>query len=68
MKTAKRPPRTSSRAAKPPSFGDLCEISGGRAVAWRRNGCTMREMREFAGDEPFMLSDVIPALHGLGFT
>ena len=68
MKTAKRPPRTSSRAAKPPSFGDLCEISGGLAVAWRRNGCTMREMREFAGDEPFILSDVIPALHGLGFT
>jgi len=63
--------RKSSRApavTKLPSFGDLCEMSGGLAVVWRRNGCTEREMLEFINDEPFILCDVIPALHRLGFT
>jgi len=51
-----------------PSFGDLCELSGGLAAAWRRKGCTEREMREFLYDDPFVLCDVVPALHALGFT
>ena len=51
----------------PGSFGDLCEISGGLAVVWRRNGCTEREMRAFAEDDPSILCDVVPALHALGF-
>ena len=51
-----------------PSFGDLCELSGGLAAAWRRRGCTEREMREFLHDDPFVLGDVVPALHALGFT
>jgi len=51
-----------------PSFGDLCELSGGLAAAWRRKGCTEREMREFLHDDPFVLGDVVPALHALGFT
>ena len=57
-----------SRRAKASSFGDLCEMSGGLAVVWRRKGCTEREMQAFAGDAPFVLCDVIPALHALGFT
>ena len=67
MKSAKK----SSRAAvvtKLPSFGDLCEMSDGLAAVWRRNGCTEREIFEFINDEPFILCDVIPALHRLGFT
>ena len=67
MKPAKNIPRVSSRAAKPLSFGDLCEMSGGLAVVWRRNGCTKREMLAFVNDEPFILCDVVPSLHGLGF-
>ena len=59
-----------SRARRPtvPSFGDLCELSGGLAAVWRRKGCTKREMREFLDDDPFVLGNVIPALHALGFT
>ena len=68
MKTKKSISRVSSHVAKLPSFGDLCEMSGGLAVVWRRNGCTKREMLEFVNDEPFILCDVIPALHRLGFT
>ena len=59
-----------SRTCRPnaSSFGDLCELSGGLASVWRRKGCTEREMREFLDDDPFVLGDVIPALHALGFT
>ena len=49
--------RKSSRApavTKLPSFGDLCEMSGGLAVIWRRNGCTEREMLEFINDDTGM--------------
>lgn len=53
---------------KMPSFGDLCEMSEGLAVVWQRNGCTKREMLAFVDDEPFILCDVVPALHRLGFT
>jgi hypothetical protein len=35
---------------------------------WRRRGCTEREMREFVDDDEFVLCDVVPALHALGFT
>ena len=57
-----------SRRPKEPTFGDLCEWSGGLAVMWRRRGCTEREMREFVDDDEFVLCDVVPALHALGFT
>jgi len=50
------------------SFGDLCELSEGRAVRWRRLGCTEREMWTFAEDAPFILDTVVPALHSLGFS
>lgn len=50
------------------SFGDLCEISEGLAVVWRRKGCTEREMWAFANDDPAILCDVVPALHELGFS
>jgi len=49
------------------TFGDLCEISEGLAVGWRRRGCTEREMWAFAEDDPSILCDVVPALHTLGF-
>ena len=49
------------------TFGDLCEMSEGLAVVWRRNGCTEREMWAFAEDDPSILCDVVPALHALGF-
>jgi len=52
----------------PGSFGDLCEISEGRAVAWRRLGCTDREMWEFAEDAPFILDSVVPSLHSMGLS
>ena len=51
----------------PGTFGDLCEVSGGLAAAWRRGGCTEREMWAFAEDDPAILCDVVPALHALGF-
>ena len=57
-----------SRRPKEPTFGDLCEWSGGLAVVWRRKGCTEREMQEFMNDDEFVLCDVVPALHALGFT
>lgn len=60
--------RRHPRKADRPSFGDLCEMSEGLAVVWRRNGCTEREMFEFMDDEPFILCDVIPVMHKLGFT
>ena len=67
MKTTKKAFRAPA-ATKLLSFGDLCEMSGGLAVIWRRNGCTEREMLEFINDEPFILCDIIPALHRLGFS
>ena len=60
--------RWHSRKSKEPTFGDLCEWSEGLAVVWRRKGCTEREMLEFIEDDPFVLCDVVPALHALGFT
>ena len=60
--------RWHSRKAKEPTFGDLCEWSEGLAVVWRRKGCTEREMREFIDDDPFVLCNVVPALHALGFS
>ena len=52
----KSPSRRRPRGG-PGSFGDLCEISGGLAVVWRRNGCTEREMWAFAEDDPSILCD-----------
>ena len=60
--TSRRRPR-----GIPGTFGDLCEISEGLAVVWRRRGCTEREMWAFAEDDPSILCDVVPALHALGF-
>jgi hypothetical protein len=50
------------------SFGDLCELSEGRAVRWRSLGCTEREMWTFVEDAPFVLDTVVPVLHSLGFS
>ncbi len=60
--TSRRRPR-----GIPGTFGDLCEISEGLAVVWRRRGCTEREMWAFAEEDPSILCDVVPALHALGF-
>jgi len=59
--------RPSAKARRLPSFGDLCEATDGRAVEWRQLGCTDAEIDSFKGDSPFILSDVVPFLHGLGF-
>ena len=65
-KSRKLPSRRRPRGV-PGTFGDLCEISEGLAVVWRRKGCTEREMWAFAEDDPSILCDVVPALHALGF-
>ncbi len=62
----KSPVRRKSRGV-PGTFGDLCEVSEGLAIVWRRKGCTEREMWAFAEDDPSILCDVVPALHALGF-
>ena len=49
-------------------FGELCEASEGLAVEWRRKGCTEREMWRFVYDNPFVLCELVPLLHRLGFT
>ena len=65
---AKRPPRPHCKPrGVPGTFADLCEISDGLAVIWRRKGCTEREMWAFAEDDPTILCDIVPALHALGF-
>ena len=51
-----------------PTFGDLCEATEGRAAEWRKFGCTDAEIRAFKDDSPFILSAVVPFLHGFGFT
>ena len=65
--TARKAASRRSRQGHPGTFGDLCEMSEGLAVVWRRNGCTEREMWAFAEDDPSILCDVVPALHALGF-
>lgn len=62
------PCRRRSRRKKASVFGNLCEISGGLVAVWRGKGCTEREILEFIGDEPFILCDVIPLMHKLGFS
>ena len=37
-------------------------------MVWRERGCTEREMLEFVNDDPFVLGEVIPAMHALGFS
>ena len=64
---ARKPPARRVPRAVRGTFGDLCEMTDGLAVVWRRNGCTEREMWAFAGDDPSILRDVVPALHSLGF-
>jgi len=55
------------RSRRRPTFGDICEATEGRAVEWRKSGCTNAEMWAFKDDSPFILSAVVPFLHGLGF-
>ncbi len=51
-----------------PTFGDLCEATDGRAAEWRRWGCTDAEIDSFKDDSPFILFNVVPFLHELGFS
>ena len=51
-----------------PTFGDLCEATDGLAAEWRRRGCTDAEIDSFKDDSPFILSNVVPFLRGLGFS
>lgn len=55
------------RSHRRPTFGDLCEATEGRAVEWRKFGCSEAEIWAFKDDSPFILSAVVPFLHGLGF-
>lgn len=65
--TAKRR-RLSAKAQRRLSFAELCEATGGRAVAWRRLGCTEAEIRAFMYDSPFILFEVVPTLHEFGLS
>ena len=71
-KTAKPPSsvkrRHSSAKKRRPTFGDLCEATDGLAAEWRRLGCTDAEIASFKDDSPFILFNVMPFLHGLGFS
>ena len=60
--------RTPSAKKRRPTFGDLCEATDGLAAEWRRRGCTDAEIDSFKDDSPFILSNVVPSLHGLGFS
>ena len=60
--------RPSAKARRQPSFGDLCEATDGLAAEWRRWGCTDAEIDSFKDDSPFILFNVVPFLHGLGFS
>ena len=60
--------RPSAKAQRQPSFGDLCEATDGLAAEWRRWGCTDAEIDSFKDDSPFILFNVVPFLHGLGFS
>ena len=71
-KTAKPQPsakrRTHSAQKRRPSFGDLCEATDGLAAEWRKWGCTDAEIDSFKDDSPLILFNVVPFLHGLGFS
>ena len=71
-KTAKPQPSAKRRAPsaqkRRPSFGDLCEATDGLAAEWRKWGCTDAEIDSFKDDSPFILFNVVPFLHGLGFS
>ena len=60
--------RTPSAKKRRPSFGDLYEATDGRAAEWRKWGCTDAEIDSFKDDSPFILFNVVPFLHGLGFS
>ena len=60
--------RTPSAKKRRPTFGDLCEATDGLAAEWRRRGCTDAEIDSFKDDSPFILFNVVPFLHGLGFS
>ena len=51
-RAASRRRRAEERAR---AFGDLCEASEGRAVAWRRGGATLADMLAFAGGDVWLL-------------
>ena len=60
--------RSPSAKKRRPTFGDLCEATDGLAAEWRRWGCTDAEIDSFKDDSPFILFNVVPFLHGLGFS
>ena len=60
--------RTPSAKKRRPTFGDLCEATDGLAAEWRRWGCTDAEIDSCKDDSPFILFNVVPFLHGLGFS
>ena len=54
--------RAARRAGKARRFGDLCEVSEGLAVAWRRRGFPAGEMLDWAGGDRLALWAVAPFL------
>ena len=57
-----------SRRLRGRAFGNLCEQTEGGAKAWRQLGCTDAEILAFAEDCPFVLFEVVPLMHALGFS
>ena len=47
--------RVRRRAAAARAFGDLCEATGGLAVAWRRDGLSARDMMRWADGDVLTL-------------
>ena len=54
--------RAARRAKEARRFGDLCEVSEGLAVAWRRRGFPAGEMLDWAGGDRLALWAVAPFL------
>ena len=54
--------RAARRAGKARRFGDLCEVSEGLAVAWRRRGFPAGEMLDWAGGDRLALWAMAPFL------
>jgi len=60
--------RDEARRAEARSFGDLCELSEGRAVRWRQDGIPESLMWHYAGHADGFLDSAAPLLLALGLS
>ena len=58
--------RVRPRDGRAYDFAALCEASEGRAVRWRRDGCTDGEIAAFVNEDWFVLDVIVPLLHMFG--